>query len=81
MNSKIESAYITLGDLLNDLQGQYPSARIAEIQDLLAAPVSVALPTLISSEDGPHYSENRASELGYLAGYNACLDKVKELNQ
>jgi len=45
------------------------------------APVSVVLPTLISSEEGPHYSDNRASELGYLAGYNACLDKVKELNQ
>lgn len=44
------------------------------------APVAVVLPTLISSEDGPHYSDNRASECGYLAGFNACLDKVKELN-
>lgn len=34
-----ELAYTKLGDLLNDLQGQYPSARIAEIQTLLAAPV------------------------------------------
>jgi hypothetical protein len=45
------------------------------------APVSVVMPTALSTEDGPHYSDNRASELGYLAGYNACLDKVKELNQ
>lgn len=45
------------------------------------APVAVVLPTILSSEQGPHYSDNRTSELGYLAGYNACLDKVKELNQ
>lgn len=44
------------------------------------APVTV-LPTPISSEDGPHYSDNRASELGYLAGYNACIDKIKEMNR
>lgn len=40
-----ELAYTKLGDLLNDLQGQYPSARIAEIQTLLSAPVAVVLPT------------------------------------
>lgn len=45
------------------------------------APVAVVLPTILSAEQGPHYSDSRASELGYLAGYNACLDKVKELNQ
>jgi hypothetical protein len=45
------------------------------------APVSVVLPTMLSSEDGPHYSGDRGPELGYLAGYKACLDKVKELNQ
>ena len=62
----------------NSRDDRYPSATVSTSQP---APVSVVLPTLISSEDGPHYSNNRASELGYLAGYNACLDKVKELNQ
>lgn len=59
-----------------------------ELRAILAAPVvecqepaSVVLPTILSSEQGPHYSDNRTSELGYLAGYNACLDKFKELNQ
>ena len=45
------------------------------------ASVAIVLPTILSSEQGPHYSDNRTSELGYLAGYNACLDKFKELNQ
>lgn len=72
------------GDLDDGLDAAYKSAlrySPSSMEDSQPAPVSVVLPTLISSEDGPHYSDNRASELGYLAGYNACLDNVKQLNQ
>lgn len=39
-----------------------------------------ALPARVSVESGPHYSNNPASEYGYLAGWNACLDELKRLN-
>lgn len=35
-----------------------------------------ALPARKSVESGPHYSVNSASEYGYLAGWNACLDEA-----
>lgn len=46
MSSKIEAAHLKLGDLLNDLQGQYPSARIEEIQKLLDTPVVERQPSV-----------------------------------
>jgi len=61
--------------------GRGRTAVIRNLYTSQTAPVSLLLPTIMSTEDGPHYSDNRASELGYLAGYNACLDKVKEMNQ
>ena len=43
-------------------------------------PGDAALPARVSVESGPHYSVNPASEYGYLAGWNACLDELKRLN-
>lgn len=37
---------------------------------------SIVLPSRKSVESGPHYSVNSASEYGYLAGWNACLDEA-----
>lgn len=36
----------------------------------------VEMPDKKTVIDGPHYSENSASEYGYLAGWNACVDEV-----
>lgn len=70
-----------------DSEGSWVTSEDFEVQRLRAVLAQEArnvkpmvLPTILSSEDGPHYSNTRTSELGYLAGYNACLDKIKELN-
>lgn len=52
-----------------------------QLWSLPPVPVVIVLPTILSTEQSPHYSDNRDSEYGYLAGYNACLDKIKELNK
>jgi hypothetical protein len=43
-----------------------------DAQKVAEQPVAAGLPERIRPEDGPHYSVNKASEYGFLAGYNAC---------
>lgn len=45
------------------------------------APVAVVLPISIDVEDSPFYSSTTEAAYGYRDGFNACLDKVKEMNQ
>ncbi len=61
------------------IETERPNTEDSEIKDLVSLYTLVPVPALVLPE--PHGKQSNLKDTQYAMGWNACIDKVKELNK